>query len=76
MRKILDGIAILSLVLSGSLVGTTLYAYLYITNPVNQEKIKAQLLKDITGAVPGLVKGSLPSALSKSTGPALPFGGR
>ena len=75
MRKILDGIAVLSLILSGTLVGGTFFAYFYITNPVNQEKLKNHLLKEVTGSVPGLVKGSLPKALPKTTGPALPFGG-
>jgi len=75
MRKVLDAIAVLSLILSGSLVAASVGGYLYIKNPVNQDKLKDHLLKEVTGAVPGLVKGSLPETLPKTTGPALPFGG-
>ena len=77
MRKLIDGLAIASFVLSATTVGAIGIGYLALTNKTNQEKIKGyaineaqKLLKDqITKSIP-----SLPSATGDvvPTGPSLP----
>ena len=77
MRKLIDGLAIASFVLSLTTVGAIGFGYLALTNKTNQEKIKnyaideaQKLLKDqITKSIP-----SLPSATGDvvPTGPSLP----
>ena len=77
MRKLIDGLAIASFVLSLTTVGAIGFGYLALTNKTNQEKIKnyaineaQKLLKDqITKSIP-----RLPSATGDvvPTGPSLP----
>ena len=77
MRKLIDGLAIASFVLSLTTVGAIGFGYLALTNKTNQEKIKnyaigeaQKLLKDqLTKSIP-----SLPSATGDvvPTGPSLP----
>jgi len=73
MRKVLDTFAVLSLILSGSIAGAGVYAYLYVTNPDNQDKAKSYVMKQVTDALPGLIKGSMPS-IPDISGPAIPLG--
>ena len=47
MRKLLDCISVISAVLTLSMSGGILYSYLYITNPVNQEKQKVFVMDEI-----------------------------
>ena len=77
MRKLIDGLAIASFVLSLTTVGAIGFGYLALTNKTNQEKIKGyaiekaqELLRDqLTKSIP-----SLPSATGDvvPTGPSLP----
>ena len=77
MRKLIDGLAIASFVLSLTTVGAIGFGYLALTNKTNQEKIKSyaigeaqKLLKDqLTKSIP-----SLPNATGDvvPTGPSLP----
>ena len=78
MRKLIDGLAIASFVLSLTTVGAIGFGYLALTNKTNQEKIKnyaigeaQKLLKDqLTKSIP-----SLPSATGDvvPTGPSNPL---
>ena len=72
MRKLLDAIAVLSLLISGSIAGAGVYAYLYITNPDNQDKAKAYVMDQVKDALPDLIGGAMPS-LPDISGPAIPF---
>ena len=62
MRKLIDGLAIASFILSATAVGTIGFGYLALTNKTNQEKIKGyaiekaqELLKDqLTKSIPTL----------------------
>ena len=77
MRKLIDGLAIASFVLSLTTVGAIGFGYLALTNKTNQEKIKnyainkaQELLKDqLTKSIP-----SVPNVTGDvvPTGPSLP----
>ena len=77
MRKLIDGLAIASFVLSLTTVGAIGFGYLALTNKTNQEKIKGyaiekaqELLKDqLTKSMP-----TIPNATGDvvPTGPSLP----
>ena len=64
MQKILNIISVISFVLVAAITGGGVFGYLYITNEENQEKLKQQLIEQVTGSLkmPGL------------SGPALPTG--
>ena len=64
MQKILNIISVISFVLVAAITGGGVFGYLWITNEQNQERIKQQLIEQVTGSLkmPGL------------SGPALPTG--
>jgi len=76
MRKVLDGIAVLSLLISGGIAGAGIYLYFYVTNPVNQDKAKSYVMEQVTGALPGLIGDAMAipplPPLPSMTGPAIP----
>ena len=72
MRKILDLVAVISLVLSGTMVGGTLFGYMYLTSEKGQNQIKELVMNQVKDQLPGLVGGAMPSM----TGKALPIGGK
>ena len=63
-RKILDGLAVLSFLLSVSVVGGGIFGYLWITNEDNQKMLQDKAMEKVKQAIP------LPSL----SGPALPTG--
>ena len=67
-RKILDGLAVLSFLLSVSVVGGGIFGYFWITNEKNQENLKQQLMEQVTGSLkmPGLSGPVLPTAKPKA----------
>ena len=72
VRKILDGIAVLSFLLTVGILGCGAFGYLYLTNEENQEKLKQQLMEQVTGSLkmPGLSGPVLPTAEPKAAGNA------
>ena len=68
-QKICNYAALVSLVLTTSVIGTGYFGYKYVTSPQFQAKIKNKLMGEIKNALPKVVDNSLPSM----TGPALPF---
>ena len=74
MQKIINGIAILSGVVSLAVVGSGVFIYVQKDAIIERvkENIKEQVLGGVTSALPGLVGESMPS-LPETTGPALPF---
>ena len=70
MQKILNIISVISFVLVAAITGGGIFGYLYITNEENQEKLKQQLIEQVTGSLkmPGLSGPVLPTAAP----PALP----
>ena len=65
MQKVVNIIAIASGVVSIAVVGSGLYVYLQRDKLV--DSVKSQVLKSVTGAIPGVVDTKMP----KLTGPAL-----
>jgi len=72
MQKILNIISVISFVLVAAITGGGVFGYLWITNEENQERIKQQLIEQVTGSLkmPGLSGPVLPTAQPKATGGA------
>ena len=72
MQKVLNIISVLSFLLVLSITGGGIFGYLYITNEENQEKLKKQLIEQVTGSLkmPGLSGPVLPTAKPKAAGSA------
>jgi len=68
MQKILNIISVISFVLVAAITGGGVFGYLYITNEENQEKLKQQLIEQVTGSLkmPGLSGPVLPTAAPKA----------
>ena len=68
MQKILNIISVISFVLVAAITGGGIFGYLYITNEENQEKLKQQLIEQVTGSLkmPGLSGPVLPTAAPKA----------
>tara|TARA_B100001250_G_scaffold35879_1_gene28860 strand:+ start:4009 stop:4254 length:246 start_codon:yes stop_codon:yes gene_type:complete len=72
MQKILNIISVLSFLLVVSITGGGIFGYLWITNEKNQEKLKQQMIEQVTGSLklPGLSGPVLPTAQPKAAGSA------
>ena len=68
LRKVLDGLAVASFVLTAGIIGGGFLGYKYVTSPQGQAKIKNAIMGDIKKALPGAIGGQMP----KSTGGAIP----
>ena len=69
IRKILDGLAVASFVLTAGIIGGGYFGYKYVTSPQGQAKIKNVIMGDIKKALPDQIEKQLP----KRTGFALPM---
>ena len=63
MQKIINALSVISFLLVVAISGSGVFGYLWITNEENQEKLKKELIGNLTGSLP------IPKAL---TGPAIP----
>tara|TARA_R100001594_G_scaffold35941_1_gene65563 strand:+ start:243 stop:482 length:240 start_codon:yes stop_codon:yes gene_type:complete len=72
MQKILNIISVISFVLVAAITGGGVFGYLWITNETNQEKLKQQLMDQVTGSLsmPNLSGPVLPTAQPKAAGDA------
>jgi len=68
MQKIINAIACITFVLTLGSIGSAYFSYKYITSPKGQEKIKKQILDELTSNMPSLINKELPSF----TKPAMP----
>ena len=68
MQRILNIISLLSFVLVVSITGGGVFGYFWITNEENQEKLKQQLIEQVTGSLnmPDLSGPVLPTAAPPS----------
>ena len=73
MRKLIDGLAIASFVLSLTTVGAIGFGYLALTNKSNQEKIKNYAIGEAQKLLTDQLKKSMPS-VPNVTGDVLPTG--
>ena len=67
VRKIIDGLAVASFVLTAGIIGGGFFAYKYVTSEQGQAKIKNAIMGDLKKALPSAIGGQMP----KTTGPAL-----
>ena len=63
MQKIINALSVISFLLVVAISGGGVFGYLWITNEENQEKLKKELIGNLTGSLP------IPKSL---TGPAIP----
>ena len=63
-QKIVNGAALLSLILSGGLAGGAYFGFQYVKSPQFQNKIKNQLMGELKGALPNVVGGQMPKLTS------------
>ena len=70
-RKIVDGVAIASFVLSASLVGGTVAGYVWFRS--NQDQLIDQVVKKVAGNLPIPKMGGAKPLGSGSSKPKLPF---
>ena len=73
MRKLIDGLAIASFVLSLTTVGAIGFGYLALTNETNQEKIKNYAIGQVQKLLADQLSESIPS-LPNVTGNVVPTG--
>ena len=73
MRKLIDGLAIASFVLSLTTVGAIGFGYLALTNKTNQEKIKGYAISEAQILLADQLKKSIPS-VPDVTGDVVPTG--
>ena len=73
MRKLIDGLAIASFVLSLTNVGAIGFGYLSLTNKTNQEKIKNYAIGQVQKLLTDQLSESIPS-LPDVTGNVVPTG--
>ena len=73
MRKLIDGLAIASFVLSLTTVGAIGFGYLTLTNKTNQEKIKNYAIGQVQKLLTDQLSKSIPS-LPDATGDVVPTG--
>ena len=71
MRKLIDGLAIASFVLSLTTVGAIGFGYLALTNKTNQEKIKNYAIGEAQKLLTEQLKKSIPS-VPNVTGDVVP----
>ena len=63
MQKIINALSVISFLLVVAISGGGVFGYLWITNEENQEKLKKEIIGNLTGSLP------IPKTL---TGPAIP----
>ena len=73
MRKLIEGLAIASFVLSLTTVGAIGFGYLALTNKTNQEKIKGYAIDQVQKLLTDQLSKSIPS-VPDVTGDVLPTG--
>ena len=73
MRKLIDGLAIASFVLSLTTVSAIGFGYLALTNKTNQEKIKNYAIGQVQKLLTDQLSKSIPS-LPDATGDVVPTG--
>jgi len=72
VRKILDGLAVLSFLFTVGILGSGAFGYLWITNEDNQKMLQEKAMEKVMGSMklPGLSGPVLPTAKPKAAGNA------
>jgi len=72
MRKLIDGLAIASFVLSATTVGAIGFGYLALTNETNQEKMKGYAINEAQKLLSDQITKSIPSLPDVTGGVKIP----
>ena len=66
IRKILDGIAIASFIISAGMAGGSFYMYKLVTSPQFKNKVMEEVMANVKDLLPGQIDKKLPSVTGKS----------
>ncbi len=66
IRKVLDGISILSFLISAGMAGTSFFMYKYVTSPQFKDKVMQEVMSNVKDLLPGQIDKKLPSVTGKS----------
>ena len=72
MRKVLDTIAVISFLLSGTVIGLIGYAYLTLTNEKKQEEIKEYIMDQAKDLIQDQIGGFMPDVPGVTGGVEVP----
>ena len=74
MKNILGILGAVSFVISGSLLGATVFSVMWLKNPENQEKIKSKVVVSVMKSIslPSLSGPPIPTLTPKATTSAVP----
>lgn len=72
MRKVIDAIAIISFLLSGTIVGLIGYVYLTLSNEKKQEEIKEYIVDQAKDLIQDQIGGFMPDVPSVTGGVEVP----
>ncbi len=66
IRKVLDGISILSFIISAGMAGTSFFMYKYVSSPQFKERVMQEVMSNVKDLLPGQIDKKLPSVTGKS----------
>lgn len=66
IRKVLDGISILSFLISAGMAGTSFFMYKYVSSPQFKDKVMEEVISNVKDLLPGQIDKKLPSVTGKS----------
>ncbi len=66
IRKVLDGISILSFLISAGMAGTSFFMYKYVSSPQFKDKVMQEVMSNVKDLLPGQIDKKLPSVTGKS----------
>ena len=69
IRKVLDGISILSFIISAGMAGTSFFMYKYVSSPQFKERVMQEVMSNVKDLLPSQIDQKLP----KKTGISLPM---
>ena len=66
IRKVLDGISILSFLISAGMAGTSFFMYKYVSSPQFKDKVMQEVMSNVKDLLPGQIDKKIPSVTGKS----------
>lgn len=66
IRKVLDGISILSFIISAGMASTSFFMYKYVSSPQFKERVMQEVMSNVKDLLPGQIDKKLPSVTGKS----------
>ena len=66
IRKVLDGISILSFLISAGMAGTSFFMYKYVSSPQFKDKVMQEVMSNVKDLLPGQIDKKLQCFTGKS----------